>query len=52
MEGSPAGRFSASRWHAAEPKIGDTIPIPVMGYVHCLVWRWLSEAYPGLADPS
>ena len=37
-----------ARWHAADPKLGDTIAIPVMGHVHCLVWRWLSEAYPGL----
>jgi hypothetical protein len=27
---------------------GPTLQVPVGGFVHCLVWRWLSEAYPRL----
>ncbi|MEQ1507377.1 MAG: hypothetical protein ABMB14_34430 [Myxococcota bacterium] len=35
---------------AVDPKPGDPVAVPVTGYLHCLVWRWLSEAYPGLSD--
>lgn len=28
---------------------GDLVYVPVDGFVHCLVWRWLAEAYPRLA---
>ncbi len=37
-------------WHADDPAAGDVIPVPVEGSVHTLAWRWLSEAYPGLAE--
>jgi hypothetical protein len=37
-----------ARWHAEDPKPGDLVAVPVDGFVHCLVWRWLSEAYPRL----
>jgi len=37
-------------WHSEEPAIGDVIPVPVHGSIHILVWRWLSEAYPGIAE--
>ncbi len=37
-------------WHTEDPKSGDQIRIPVAGFLHCLVWRWLSEAYPGIAE--
>jgi len=38
-------------WHADEPQPGDVIRVPVgEGLLHCLAWRWLSEAYPGIAE--
>lgn len=37
-------------WHAESPAVGDVIPVPVHGSLHVLVWRWLSEAYPGIAE--
>jgi len=37
-------------WHVDDPKPGDVISTPVVGYLHCLVWRWLSEAYPSVAE--
>jgi hypothetical protein len=37
-----------ARWHMEDPKPGDTVAVPVSGTVHCLAWRWLSDAYPGL----
>jgi len=43
------------RWDAKEERIveleenGTVVPVPSTG-LHCLTWRWLSEAYPGLAE--
>jgi len=43
------------RWDAKEERIveleesGAVVPVPSTG-LHCLTWRWLSEAYPGLAE--
>ena len=37
-------------WHADDPQPGDEIAVPVKGLLHCLAWRWLSEAYPGIAE--
>ena len=37
-------------WHSEDAKEGDEISIPVQSYLHTLVWRWLSEAYPGIAE--
>ncbi len=37
-------------WHAETPAEGDVIPVPVHGALHILTWRWLSEAYPGIAE--
>ena len=37
-------------WHADDPQIGDVIPVGVEGSAHSIAWRWLSEAYPGLAE--
>ena len=44
--------LSQAAWHAEDPKIGDVVGVPVdhSHHVHTLVWRWLSEAYPGLAE--
>ena len=39
-------------WHSTAPTLGDLIAIPVVTYQHSLAWRWLSEAYPGLQEPS
>lgn len=39
-----------ARWHADDPQPGDIIRVPVKGWIHALVWRWLSEAYPGIAE--
>lgn len=56
LEVGDAVSVEQARWHApdpnVDPKVGDAVAVPVSGYVHCLVWRWLSEAYPGLADPT
>lgn len=38
-----------ARWHDGSARAGDVVAVPVDGFVHCLVWRWLSEAYPRLA---
>ncbi|MEZ4241415.1 MAG: hypothetical protein R3F59_35745 [Myxococcota bacterium] len=37
-------------WHVDDPKPGDTIGVPVSGFLHSRVWRWLSAAYPGLVS--
>lgn len=37
-------------WYADAPEVGDEVAVPVQGLLHCLVWRWLSEAYPGIAE--
>ncbi len=42
--------LDAARWHTDDPNIGDVIGVPVQGWLHSLVWRWLSEAYPGIAE--
>jgi hypothetical protein len=41
-----------AQWHAENPAVGDVIPVPVdnAAFIHTLAWRWLSEAYPGLAE--
>jgi len=47
----PAGiSLDEARWHDAEATSGDVLPMPVQGYVHILAWRWLSAAYPALAE--
>lgn len=37
-------------WHQEGAQVGDTVGVPVVGDVHILAWRWLSEAYPSLTD--
>ncbi|MBX2800053.1 MAG: hypothetical protein KTR31_20415 [Myxococcales bacterium] len=37
-------------WHSEGVQVGDEVSVPVVGYLHSLVWRWLSEAYPGIAE--
>lgn len=41
-----------ARWHAEDPAPGDVVAVPLHNAlnVHTLAWRWLSEAYPGLAE--
>lgn len=41
----------AARSFAADPQPGDVVAAPVGGYPHTIAWRWLSEAFPGLAAP-
>lgn len=37
-------------WHAEGSQEGDEISVPVDSHLHTLLWRWLSEAYPGIAE--
>ena len=37
-------------WLDPEAQLGDLVSVPIDGYLHSLGWRWLSEAYPGLAE--
>lgn len=51
--GEPDGiSLEEARWHAQDPSPGDVVPVPVRGFVHTLAWRWLSEAYPGIAEAT
>lgn len=36
----------------ADVVTGDVVQQPVEGPIHILVWRWLSEAYPGVCEPD
>ncbi|MBT3218160.1 MAG: hypothetical protein HN348_03645 [Proteobacteria bacterium] len=50
--GEPGGiTVEEAAWHTDEPESGEVVALPVEGeYLHTLAWRWLSEAYPGLAE--
>lgn len=50
--GQPGGiSVEEAAWHTDEPESGEVVALPVEGeYLHTLAWRWLSEAYPGLAE--
>lgn len=49
--GAPDGiSLADAAWHTDEPEAGDVIAVGIEGVVHTLAWRWLSEAYPGLAE--
>ena len=41
-----------AQWHAEDPQVGDVVPVPVDRaiHIHSLTWRWLSEAYPSIAQ--
>lgn len=39
-----------ARFHEADAKTGDVVQLPVEGMIHVLVWRWISEAWPGLCE--
>ncbi len=41
-----------ARWHAEDPQVGDVLAVAVDGamHMHSLTWRWLAEAYPGIAE--
>jgi len=41
-----------AKWHTEDPQVGDVVPVPVGGsvHIHSLTWRWLAEAYPGIAE--
>lgn len=50
--GEPGGiSVEEASWLVEGAKPGDAVPRPVDGQVHIIAWRWLSEAYPGLAEP-
>ena len=34
----------------ADAVTGDVVQQPVEGLIHLLVWRWLSDAYPGVCE--
>ena len=44
--------LDSARWHVEEPQLGDVVAVPVHNshHIHTLAWRWLNEAYPGLAE--
>ena len=49
--GAPDGiSLADAGWHTDDPEVGDVVAVAIEGWVHSLVWRWLSEAYPGLAE--
>ena len=49
--GVPGGlSIEEAQWHVENSIEGDLIALPVEGTLHILAWRWLSEAYPGLAE--
>lgn len=51
VEPPPAGDAESERF-ASDPATGDLVQRPVPGPIHLLVWRWLSEAYPGVCEPD
>ena len=34
-----------------DPETGDVAAVEIHEDLHLVVWRWLSEAWPGLAEP-
>jgi len=44
--------MTLARVHDPEARVGDAMTVPVdnAAHIHTLAWRWLSEAYPGLAE--
>jgi hypothetical protein len=49
--GGPAGiSVDEARWLEEDAVTGDVVPRPVEGYLHVVAWRWLSDAWPGLAE--
>jgi hypothetical protein len=37
-------------WLVEGAAAGDVVARPIGDYLHIIAWRWLSEAYPGLAE--
>lgn len=49
--GAPGGiSLDEAAFHAPEARLGDVVAVPVPPPVHLIAWRWLSEAWPALAD--
>lgn len=49
--GAPDGiSVEEASWLVEGAAAGDVVPKPIEGCLHILAWRWLSEAYPGLAE--
>ncbi len=39
-------------WHAEDPSMGDIIARPIKGgHCHLVLWRWLNESNPSIANP-
>jgi len=50
MEIGEGVSLEAAQQHLDDPQLGELIGIPIATSMHVLTWRWLSEAYPGLAE--
>ena len=54
LEVGVPGGISLEQASARHPEArpGDAVAMPIdnSAHIHCLAWRWLSEAYPGLAE--
>ncbi len=49
--GTPDGiSRDEAAFHAQGGEAGDEVNVPVAPPIHILAWRWLSEAWPALAD--
>jgi hypothetical protein len=50
--GDPSGiDLESARWLSEDIAPGDLLGRPLGGYPHLTIWRWLSETYPGFAEP-
>lgn len=50
MEIGDGVSLAMARLHMEDPQEGELVGIPIEASMHVLAWRWLSEAYPGLAE--
>jgi len=49
---TPQDHHDTRRLHP-EADEGTVVPVPVRdSFLHVIAWRWLSSAYPGLAEPE
>jgi hypothetical protein len=40
----------AARLHDPQANAGDAVPVPVDAALHIAAWRWMVDAWPGLAE--
>lgn len=53
LEVGPEGGISVEEaaWHAEHPQAGDVVARPLTGaHAHLVLWRWLQESHPSLAN--